>query len=100
MPCRRRARPVSACTAPVGAGSWAACPDPAAAAGVTRGWPAKQTGEGQMFDPTRRKGADQILELARRVATDLACGSDRIRVVGWIGYGGKMYWEYAVEIDG
>ena len=54
-----------------------------------------------MFDTARQKGADQILELARSVATELASGTGKsIRVVGWIGSGGKMDWEYAVAIDG
>ena len=54
-----------------------------------------------MFDPARQKGANQILELARRVASELAAEtSTSIRVVGWIGCGGKMDWEYAVEIEG
>jgi hypothetical protein len=54
-----------------------------------------------MFDAARQKGADQILELARRVAAELAHGAGRsIRVVGWCGSDGKMSWEYVVEIDG
>jgi hypothetical protein len=54
-----------------------------------------------MFDAARQKGADQILELARRVGAELAHGAGRrIRVVGWCGSTGKMGWEYVVEIDG
>jgi len=54
-----------------------------------------------MFDDVREKGADQILGLARRIATELAGDTRRsIRVVGWCGSTGKMGWEYVVEIDG
>jgi hypothetical protein len=54
-----------------------------------------------MFDAARQKGADQILDLARRVAAELAHDAGRsIRVVGWCGSDGKMNWEYVVEIDG
>jgi hypothetical protein len=54
-----------------------------------------------MFDAARQKGADQILELARRLAEELAHGAGKsIRVVGWCGSTGKMGWEYVVEIDG
>jgi hypothetical protein len=54
-----------------------------------------------MFDTKRQQGAQQIVELAHRVATELASDTGRsIRVVGWIGSGGKMDWEYAVEIEG
>ena len=54
-----------------------------------------------MFDAARQKGADQILELARRVAAELAHSAGRsIHVVGWCGSTGKMGWEYVVEIDG
>ena len=53
-----------------------------------------------MFDTDRQKGADQILELARRVAAELAQGTRTLRVAGWCGSDGKMNWEYVVEIDG
>jgi hypothetical protein len=54
-----------------------------------------------MFDATRQEGADQILALARQVGAELASDTGRsIHVAGWIGCGGKMDWEYAVEIDG
>jgi tripartite-type tricarboxylate transporter receptor subunit TctC len=54
-----------------------------------------------MFEPARQRGADQILELARRVTAELAHAAGRsIRVVGWCGSTGKMGWEYVVEIDG
>jgi hypothetical protein len=54
-----------------------------------------------MFDAARQEGADQILELARQIAAEVARGAGRsIRVVGWCGSTGKMGWEYVVEIDG
>src|SRR5262249_14917817 len=54
-----------------------------------------------MFNTARQKGADQTLELARRIAAELASDTGTtIRVAGWIGSGGKMDWEYAVRIDG
>jgi hypothetical protein len=54
-----------------------------------------------MFDAGRQKGADQILNLARRVAAQLAHDADRsICVLGWCGSDGKMNWEYVVEFDG
>ena len=70
-----------------------------------RGWHKQEFGlkqiEDRMFDATRLSGADQILNLARRVAAELAHDAGRcIRVVGWSGSDGKMTWEYVVEIDG
>jgi hypothetical protein len=54
-----------------------------------------------MFDSARHKGANHILQLARRVAAELVHATGRsIRVVGWCGSDGKMSWEYVVEIDG
>jgi hypothetical protein len=54
-----------------------------------------------MFDAARQEGANQILSLARRVAAELSDATGRrVQVAGWIGSGGKMDWEYAVEIDG
>jgi hypothetical protein len=39
-----------------------------------------------MFDAARQKGADQILESARRIATEFADATGaNIRVIGWIG---------------
>jgi hypothetical protein len=54
-----------------------------------------------MFTKAQQTGADQILELARRIATVLGPAAGRsLRVVGWRGSGGKMDWEYVVEVDG
>jgi hypothetical protein len=54
-----------------------------------------------MFTNAQQPGADQILELARRVAAELGPAAGRsLRVVGWRGSGGKMDWEYVVEVDG
>ena len=54
-----------------------------------------------MFTRAQQAGADQILELARRVAAELGTATGRsLRVVGWRGSGGKMDWEYVVEVDG
>lgn len=55
----------------------------------------------QMFDAMRQKSADQILELACRIAGELARKTGRtIHVAGWCGSDGKMNWEYVVEFDG
>jgi type IV secretory pathway TrbF-like protein len=54
-----------------------------------------------MFTQAQQTGADQILALARRVAAELGPAAGRsLRVVGWRGSGGKMDWEYVVEVDG
>ena len=54
-----------------------------------------------MFTKAQQAGADQILELARRVAAELGPAAGRsLRVAGWRGSGGKMDWEYVVEVDG
>ena len=54
-----------------------------------------------MFTNAQQPGADQILELARRVAAELGPAAGRsLRVLGWRGSGGKMDWEYVVEVDG
>jgi hypothetical protein len=54
-----------------------------------------------MFTKAQQSGADQILVLARRVATELGPATGRsLRVTGWRGSGGKMDWEYVVEVDG
>jgi hypothetical protein len=54
-----------------------------------------------MFTKAQQTGADQILESARRVAAELGAATGRsLRVVGWRGSGGKMDWEYVVEVDG
>jgi hypothetical protein len=55
----------------------------------------------RMFGTARQQGADQILELGRRVVAEFARTTGRsIRVLGWCGSDGKMNWEFVVEIDG
>ena len=54
-----------------------------------------------MFGTARQQGADQILELARRVVEEYALTTGRsIRVIDWCGSDGKMNWEFVVQIDG
>lgn len=54
-----------------------------------------------MFNEARQDGADRIIALAAEIASELSKSSGRsVRVVGWRGSGGKMDWEYVVEVDG
>jgi type IV secretory pathway TrbF-like protein len=54
-----------------------------------------------MFTKAQQPGADQIIELARRIAAEMGTAVGRsLQVIGWRGSGGKMDWEYVVEVDG
>jgi hypothetical protein len=64
-------------------------------------WWGASEGRDPMFTRAQQAGADQILELARRVAAELGTATGRsLRVAGWRGSGGKMDCEYVVEVDG
>jgi hypothetical protein len=54
-----------------------------------------------MSEDERKTGESQILEIARRVAEEIANSCDaKILVVGWIGFTGHQGREFAVDVDG